>query len=214
VHPLQWAGILVSLGGVGWFLLAAHSHQSALASDRALTARDLLFGNLLTLAAAALFALYGVTNKRLAPRYSPPELMCYTLLIGTLALAPFGVPALASQQWSHVTWHTWVILPYSVIFPIYLTYSLWNWAIGKRGVGYVTLYSYLVPVLGGVLAAWLLLEPLTPPQGAAAAIVLGGMLAARWGARRIAAQRGGHAGAPDGGAAVVAGEPPAGSRAT
>src|SRR5258707_12922767 len=57
-------------------------------------------------------------------RYSPPELMCYTLLIGTLALAPFGVPALLSQPWQHVTWRTLLIVPYSVLFPIYLT----NWA--------------------------------------------------------------------------------------
>lgn len=89
-----------------------------------LTSSDLLLGNLLSLAAGALFALYGVTNKRLASRYSPPELMCYPLLVGTLALAPFGIPALLSQSWRHVTWRTLLIVPYSVLFPIYLTYCV------------------------------------------------------------------------------------------
>ncbi len=196
IHPAQWSGILVSLLGVAWFLLAAPPHQSALPSDHAITSRDLLLGNVLSLAAPMLFALYGVTNKRLAQRYSPPELMAYTLVIGTIALAPFGIPALLNQHWSAVTWHTWIILPYSVIFPIYLTYSIWNWAIGQRGVGYVTLYAYAVPIVGGGIA-WLLLgEALTLQQVEAGILVVSGMLAARWGAThalasaRIARRRG------------------------
>jgi drug/metabolite transporter (DMT)-like permease len=121
-----------------------------------------------------------VVNKRLTMRYSPPELMCYTLLIGTAALAPFGVASLASQDWSHVTWALWVILPYSVLFPIYITYSIWNWAISKRGVGYVTLYNYPVPILGGVVAYFALSETPSIWQMLAAAVVLAGMLLARW----------------------------------
>lgn len=190
IHAVQWAGILLSFGGVAWFLVAGGGHTSELASDRALSGGEMLFGDVLTLLGAGLFALYGVVNKRLTLAYSPPELMCYTLLVGTLALAPFGVPALAHQDWSRVTWHTWAILPYSVIFPIYLTYSIWNWAIGKRGVGYVTLYSYAVPVLGGVVAWIILGEGLTLAQVAAGVVVLGGMLAARWGATRAHAAAG------------------------
>lgn len=185
IHPAQWAGILLSFGGVAWFLVAGGSHASELAADRTLTGGEMLLGDILTLVAAGLFALYGVVNKRLTTLYSPPELMCYTLLIGTLALAPFGIPALLHQDWSRVTWHTWAILPYSVIFPIYLTYSIWNWAIGKRGVGYVTLYTYAVPVLGGIFAWIVLGEALTPLQVAAGALVLAGLLAARWGATLV-----------------------------
>ncbi|WIG57363.1 MAG: hypothetical protein OJF49_000107 [Ktedonobacterales bacterium] len=183
-HPLQWVGILVSLAGVGWFLTIGNAHQSELPLDHALSTSDLLLGNGLTLVAAALFALYGIVNKRLAPRYSPPELMCYTLIVGTVALAPFGIPAILSQNWSQVSWHSWVIIPYSVIFPIYATYSIWNWAIGRQGVGYVTLYSYAVPVLGGIVAFLALGEALLPMQIAAGALVLGGMLIARRGAAR------------------------------
>jgi drug/metabolite transporter (DMT)-like permease len=121
VHPIQWAGIALSLVGLVGFLLAATGRSAEVPHTQHLTPSDPLLGNLLSLAAGALFALYGVTNKRLTMRYSPPELMCYTLLIGTLALAPFGVPALLSQLWQHVTWRTLLIVPYSVLFPIYLT---------------------------------------------------------------------------------------------
>jgi drug/metabolite transporter (DMT)-like permease len=175
----QWIGIVVSLCGIIWFLTARPPISEA-PLDHALTPASILVGNILLCLGAALFAVYGIVNKRLAKRYSPPELMCYTLLIGTIALLPFGVTSLASQNWSLVTWRLWVILPYSVLFPIYITYSIWNWAIGKRGVGYVTLYFYAVPVLGGIVAFFALGEQLSGWQIVASLVVLGGMLLARW----------------------------------
>jgi len=181
VALLQWLGIAVSLGGVVWFLLAASSQPSEVTLGHRLTPNDMLLGGALSLGAAAFFAVYGIVNKRLAPYYSPPELMCYTLLVGTLALAPAGIPALFTQHWASLTWRSFAIVPYSVVFPIYLTYSIWNWAIGKRGVGYVTLFNYAVPVMSGVVGFFVLREGLTLPQLAGGALVIGGMLLARRG---------------------------------
>ncbi|HEX9036345.1 MAG TPA: DMT family transporter [Ktedonobacterales bacterium] len=180
IRAAQWLGIVISLAGIAWFLTAGRSHASEFLSDRTLTMGQIILGDILSLAAATLFAVYGVVNKRLAQRYTPVELMCYTLLVGTCALAPFGIPALLHQNWSALTWRTWLILPYSVAFPIYITYSIWNWAIGKRGVGYVTIYNYGVPVLTG-LSAWLFFgESLAPAQLVSGALTLGGMALARW----------------------------------
>jgi drug/metabolite transporter (DMT)-like permease len=123
VSWLQWLGIVMSLAGVGWFLFEAQSAHPSSAPGAALTPTDILFGNTLTLVAALLFAVYGIVNRPLGARYSPPELMCYTLIIGTLALAPFGIPAVMAQDWSKVSLGVWLIIPYSVIFPIYLTKS-------------------------------------------------------------------------------------------
>lgn len=108
---LQWAGILLSLAGVAWFLFAARGAQTELAVHHTLSVSDLLLGNVLSLGAALLFALYGVANKGLGRRYSPPELMCYTLIVGTLALAPIGIPALIGQDWSTIPWRTWSSSP-------------------------------------------------------------------------------------------------------
>lgn len=187
IRPVQWVGIVISLLGVAWFLLAAPKTGGAATLDRALTPTSMVIGGLLSFIGAGLFSLYGVVNKRLATRFSPPELMCYTLLVGAITLAPFGISSLISQDWSKVTWQYWVILPYSVFFPIYITYSLWNWAISKRGVGYVTLYNYAVPVAGGIVAFFVLHEEIGAGQGLAALVVLGGLLLARW---AISRQRG------------------------
>jgi drug/metabolite transporter (DMT)-like permease len=141
VSWLQWTGIMMSLAGVGWFLLEAQSANPSSAPGAALTPTDILFGNALTLVAALLFAVYGIVNRPLGARYSPPELMCYTLIIGTLALAPFGIPAVMAQDWSKVSLGVWLIIPYSVIFPIYLTKS-------------TPLLSETVPRSGSSIVSW------------------------------------------------------------
>lgn len=176
----QWVGILISFGGIVWFLLEAPPSLSEAPIDHALTTTDIVFGNALLFFGAALFSMYGIVNKRLIRRFSASELMAYTLLIGTVVMLPFGVSSVISQDWTHVTWSFWVILAYSVLFPIYITYSIWNWAIGRRGVGYVTLYSYATPILGGVVGYLALGERLSVAQIVAGAVVLGGMLLARW----------------------------------
>lgn len=190
IHPVQWLGIGISFVGLVTFLVLAGTHGSAHAEvgNHVLTGQDLVLGDVLTIIGVALFSVYGIVNKRLAPRYSPPELMCYTLLIGTIAMLPFCLPALISTHWTQVPVNIWLIIAYSVIFPIYLTYSIWNWAIGKRGVGYVTLYSYLTPIFAGAVAWVILGQGLTSGQIIAAAVVLGGMILARWGIARINAR--------------------------
>jgi drug/metabolite transporter (DMT)-like permease len=110
--------------------------------------------------------------------------MCYTLIVGTVALAPVGLPALFAQHWAQVSWRSWLVMAYAVIFPIYISYTIWNWAIALRGVGYVTLYNYLVPILGGVVSFLWLGEQLAVGQFGGAAVVVAGLLVARRGMAR------------------------------
>jgi drug/metabolite transporter (DMT)-like permease len=186
VHPAQWGGVLASFGGVALFMLASGGQGAIHVPGHMLTAGEVLVGDTLSLLAPLLFALYGIFNKRLVQTYSPPELMAYTLVIATVFLLPFCLPSLTTQQWSHIAVATWLIIPYSVLFPIYLTYLVWNWAIGRKGVGYVTVYFYLVPILSGAFSFALLGQRPGSLEVAGAAIVLGGMGLARWGVRLAA----------------------------
>ncbi len=47
-------------------------------------------------------------------------------------------------------------------------------------MGYVTLYSYAVPLLGGIIAFIVLHEQTSVWQWVAGGVVVGGMLLARW----------------------------------
>jgi len=181
VSLAQWSGVLLAFAGVALFLFAASGHIQQAGADRNVTPGSMITGDLLTLVAALSFALYGITNKKLGTRFSQAELMCYTLIVGTLALSPVGVPSLLHQNWSLVTWRSWAVMGYAVLFPIYISYTIWNWAIVRRGVGYVTLYNYLTPVLGGIGSFLLLGEQFSVGQLFGAAMVLAGLLLARRG---------------------------------
>ncbi len=207
VSLAQWSGVLLSFAGVALFLFAAGGPIEQAGADRYVTPGSMLLGDLLTLVAALSFALYGITNKKLGTRFSQVELMCYTLIVGMLALSPIGIPALAHQNWSLVTWRSWAVMGFAVIFPIYISYTIWNWAIVQRGVGYVTLYNYLTPVLGGIGAFLLLGEQFSVGQLVGAAVVLAGLLLARRGmasGTKLAQATASAAGATD----VGAGETP------
>jgi drug/metabolite transporter (DMT)-like permease len=218
VGVLQWAGILLAFGGVALFLVAAGGQSQHAGVDSHVTPATMIIGDLLSLGAALSFALYGITNKKLGTRFSQAELMCYTLLIGTVALAPVGIPALVHQNWALVTWRTWAVMAYAIVFPIYVSYSIWNWAIVQRGVGYVTLYNYLTPVLGGLISFIFLGEQFSLGQLVGAAIVLGGLLLARRGVASGAAKAAGVVVAseealPALGAAIAGAPAPAGDEA-
>ena len=177
INLVQGLGIGLAFVGIAAFLYLANTYSGNTLEDikNVLNSWDLLVGNLLILAANVLLSIYGVANKSLLKRYSPPELMCYTLLIGTLPLIPFSLPSVLSQDWGHISWQVWLIIAYAVILASYLTLILYNWAIGERGVFYVVPFTYLVPVITGIVA-WLVLgQELTIGQIIASGVVLSGI---------------------------------------
>ena len=113
-------------------------------------------GDLLSLGAAASFALYGIVNKPLATRYPASTVLAGTLLIGSIPLAPLALVDSGGQSWSAISMIGWGIWIYAVILPIYLAYTWWTAAIALRGVAAIAPYVLLVPVAGGLFAlAWL-----------------------------------------------------------
>ena len=90
-----------------------------------------------------------------------------------------GLPALAGQDWSGIPARVWVGLVFVVIFPVYVAYQLWNYAIRHRGAARTASYALLVPVLSGVQAAVAFGEQITILKAAGAALVIAGLLLIR-----------------------------------
>jgi drug/metabolite transporter (DMT)-like permease len=136
-------------------------------------------GDLLSLGAAAAFGAYGVINQPLSARYPSRELMSYGLVFGGLLTTLVGIPAMARQDWGAVGGTSWLILAYAIVGPVYLAYSLWNWAIRHRGIPRTVVYGFLVPVLGGALAVVALDNRVSVAQVVGALLVLAGLLVTR-----------------------------------
>jgi len=167
-----WIGLAVAVVGVGVFL-----------SDKR-AGGDTLLGAGLSLCAAVSFAVYGIVNRPITRAYPQATYSAHALLFGTIPMLFVCGPAVVDQRWSGVPLHVWIGLGYLVIFPVYISYQLWNYAISRRGVGSATSYGLIVPVLSGIFSAIAFHERFGPLKIAGAALALFGLLIPKlWQAR-------------------------------
>lgn len=167
VRRMQWAGIVIAIVGVGIFVGNKLSGEAPAAGDA------------LTLVAAASFSIYSLASRRLTTRSSAPTVTAWSALIGLLAILPFAMPSVRRQDWIAIGWTGWGAILYSSALSMLLAYSIWTWAIGKRGVGRTVPYLYLVPILTGIMTATFQGERFGPLKLAGAAVTLLGLALTR-----------------------------------
>jgi drug/metabolite transporter (DMT)-like permease len=160
------AGLLVAGAGVAVFMLdklAAGCTTSGL-------------GDLISLAAAALYATYTVVLKPLTTRYPAALVTALTLTVGALPVLLFTAPDLARQEWRQVDGSGWSLLAWSIAVPVYLAWTLWSWATSRAGVAATNSFLYLVPVSTGLLSVAFLHERLGWTKAIGALLVLVGVV--------------------------------------
>lgn len=148
----QWAGILVSLTGIA--LLVSQASLSMLLE------LDFNRGDLWIGAAILTWSVYSV-----ALRWRPQELDGFTLfafnvLVGTLALMPFGVWRLEAGGDIHWGMPVFFAVIYMAIFPSILAYLFWNRGVAELGAARAGLFIHLIPVFGVLMSVAFLGESL------------------------------------------------------
>ncbi len=167
--PLQgWVGLGVAIVGVVIFLL-----------DKRDAGSGTLVGDLLSIGAAIAFAVYGVVNRPLVVKYPVETYTAWTLVTGSVPLLLLSLPEALQQDWPSVSTSAWLSILYMAVFPVYVAYILWNWAIARRGVATATTFSLLVPVASGVLSVLFFGERFSPAKLIGAALVLAGLVIVR-----------------------------------
>ncbi|HET9095488.1 MAG TPA: DMT family transporter [Candidatus Baltobacteraceae bacterium] len=187
VRSGRWLGAAVALFGVAIFEGAFAGHVT------------FAIGDGLTLASAAVFAVFNVLTARLLDRYTPVALVAVAMTIGTIMILPGAIPSMISQNWNAVTPADWGVLAYSVVFPIVLTFPVWSYGISQLGAGRASLFAFGLPVVTGLLSVALLRSRIEPHQIIGAAVCIGGMaisqllgtysLAALWAQRTQGVER-------------------------
>jgi drug/metabolite transporter (DMT)-like permease len=165
--PQAWIGIAVAVVGVVVFLLDKRGDRGSLVGDA------------LSVGAAVAFAVYGVVNRPLVVRYRPETYTAWTLLFGTIPLLVIAAPATIAQPWGAVSAEAWLGTLYMVVFPVYIAYQLWNWAIHHRGAATATTFSLLVPIVSGILSAIVFHEGFGAAKLFGAALALAGLVIVR-----------------------------------
>jgi drug/metabolite transporter (DMT)-like permease len=168
----QVAGTLVALGGIVVFL----SDKFAAGFSRA------GIGDLVLIAAAALFALYTVLVQPLAKRYGPLIVLCYTLLFSAPPILIWTLPGFLSRPASAYTASVWIGLVWALGVSSFCGWLAWTWVNTVRGVARSAPFAYLMPPIAGIVA-WLTLgEGFTWLKIAGAVVTMAGVAYAQFGA--------------------------------
>src|SRR5688500_1698649 len=116
-----WVGLGVALVGVALFLL----------EKRGASAGTLL-GDVLSIGAAVAFAIYGIITRPLVRKYPAETYTAWSVLAGTVPLLLISLPDALRQDWQTVSLLGWLSIVYLAIFPVYIAYILWNYAIARQ----------------------------------------------------------------------------------
>jgi drug/metabolite transporter (DMT)-like permease len=163
-----WVGLAVALTGGVIFLL----------DKRGETAGTFL-GDLLSIGAAIAFAVYGIITRPLVRKYPAETYTAWSVLAGAVPLLAVSLPEAMRHDWAAVSLLAWLSIVYLAVFPVYIAYILWNWAIARRGVAKASSFGLLVPIVAGALSAFVLGEPFGPLKLLGAALVLAGLAIVR-----------------------------------
>ena len=122
-----------------------------------------LWGDLMVMANAIIYAYYLIIAKPLLHKYSPITVIKWTFFFGGLLVIPFGFTELQEVQWHTIPNSIWSAIIFLIIGATYITYVLNAWALRNANATLVGAYIYLQPVLATIIAVSIGKDSLTLP---------------------------------------------------
>jgi drug/metabolite transporter (DMT)-like permease len=167
IGPTKWLGIFVALTGV--VVLITKGVPGARLEVESL-------GGAAVVALAPLsWAIYTIVSKPLVSKYGPLPLVTGAMALGTLMLAPLGIPA-ALHDLGGLSLGDWGWLAFLAVACSTFAYAVWFYALEVLSPSEVAVWVYFVPLAALVWAAVVLDERLTWFIGIGGALVLAGVV--------------------------------------
>lgn len=169
--PATLLGAVVSTAGVAAIVLsgahAATAHGASVAGD------ILLVGEMLS------WVGFTLVSRAVMRRFSPLQATGYACLLGFVMLATAALVAgFTPGELADAPTRSWVAVVYSGTVSVVLAYILWNRALLQLGATRTAVFSNLTTLWAVLLAYVIEGEALAPMHGAAAALIVGGVLLA------------------------------------
>ena len=137
-------------------------------------------GDLILLAAAALFSYHTVAAKPVMERHGSFTTMAYAMLLGSVPVVLMNLPAGLRLHWGDIGAALWIGILYSVLVSAFAGWLVWGWVNSVRGVARTAPLIYLTPPVAGFVA-WLATgERYTATMLAGAALTLSGVALAQF----------------------------------
>jgi drug/metabolite transporter (DMT)-like permease len=170
-NAVKLVGAFVSFAGVALVIAAGQGLELGAS----------IGGDLLTLGAAACWALYTVFGARILRRHSPLVTTTWAIVAGTVFMAPIGIAQLATSDLSGFGLPVILAILYSGTLAAGFANVIVFHGVKLLGPTRVTAFQFLVPALAVVMAAVFLAEPLRPVQVVGGVVILAGVALLRRG---------------------------------
>jgi drug/metabolite transporter (DMT)-like permease len=176
---LAWwiLGERLSLPRIVAMLMAFAGITALMGADGISTSAEKLPGVALALLGAFGFALGTVLAKRFKLSLPLVTSTAWQIGIGCVPVALLGL-AFETPHFATLSWTGWGLLAYIVIVPFCIAYVCWFAALKMLPASVAAIGTMAVPVIGVVVSAIMLHEPLGPGQIAALLLTLAGVLLA------------------------------------
>ncbi|MEP7064724.1 MAG: DMT family transporter [Gemmatimonadota bacterium] len=159
-------GIALSLAGVALI---------ALTSRTAIDGTSSLEGNLLSVLAAMIWAVYVVLQARYVNDVEDTAVAALTLAGGVIPLLIFGAHSMLATKWSALPVDVWLGILWGGVISLALASVFWYRGVRILGATRTGIYLHLEPVFA-LIAAWIWMhEHPTPLQGVGALTILAGV---------------------------------------
>ena len=169
MNRLQWGGIALTFSGTALAFLCNDSGPSPDGLS------DILIGDALAiLAGAAWGATTVVIRTSRLSEVSPRETLLYQLV---MAFALLLVAAYVTDQLSFVPSTVALSsIAFQGVFVAFLAFLIWFWLLRNYHASPIGIMSFMTPIFGVLLGAWLLSEPLEPSFLIGSALVIAGVI--------------------------------------
>ncbi len=135
-------------------------------------------GDLVLVLAGVAYATYSLLGRRVLERHAPLAVTTRSLVWGAAALLP-----VAGAEWASGARPVWTASAvagtlYLAVVITALGYVAWNWALARVPAPRAAIFLNIQPIVGALLGAALLGEPLTPFTVLGGALVVTGLAVA------------------------------------
>lgn len=141
---------------------------------------ETFLGDLIIILAAMIWGGFTVLSKPFLDRYTPIQFSAVMTSIGCIVLFAIGLPNIATISWMDVSYTSYGGVVYSGLLSIGAAYVIWNYGLQTVGTVRTATFQNLVPVMGLLFGILLLNEQLSLLQYIGSAIVITGIVLARF----------------------------------
>ena len=106
-----------------------------------------LWGDVMVMTNAIIYAYYLIIAKPLLHKYSPLTVIKWTFFFGGLLVIPFGFTELKEVKWQAIPNSIWSAIIFLIIGATYITYVLNAWALRNANATLVGAYIFIVGLI-------------------------------------------------------------------